>query len=50
MLRQCVKVCAAGLAETTAVTGTSVKYAHTFDEALQFVGNIGNVGSRGPQD
>lgn len=49
MLRECLRVCTAGLEETTAVTGTRVKYALTFDEARQWIGNIGDVSAGGPR-
>jgi hypothetical protein len=48
MLKQCLKVCTSALTETTKVAGTSVKYARTFEEAKQFIGNIGDVGKGGP--
>ncbi|KAJ3534691.1 hypothetical protein NM208_g7437 [Fusarium decemcellulare] len=48
VLKQCLKVCTSALTETTAVTGTQVKYARTFEEARQFVGNIGDVVVGGP--
>lgn len=49
LLKQCLKVCTLGLSQTTEKRGTTVKYAQTFDEARQFVGNIGDVGNGGPR-
>jgi hypothetical protein len=43
MLEQCLKVCDSGLSETTAASGTKVRYAKVFNEARQFIGNMGNV-------
>lgn len=48
LLKQCLKACASGLAETTNTTGTRVRYACTFDEARQHIGNIGDIQSGGP--
>lgn len=44
-----MKVCTAGLVETTSATNSTIKYAHTFDEARQWIGNIGDVGIDGPK-
>lgn len=49
LLRQCLRFCMLGLSQTTEKTGTAVRYTQTFDEARQFVGNIGDVGNGGPR-
>lgn len=48
VLRLCLQACTSGLRETTARAGTRVKYARTFDEARQVIGNMGNVTGGGP--
>ena len=49
MLKQCLKVCTSALAETNwKGAGTSIKYARTFEEARQFIGNMGDIGQSGP--
>ena len=48
LLKQCVQVCTAGLLESSQKTGTTVLYSRTFDEARQWVGNLGEVGADGP--
>lgn len=49
LLKQCLKVCTLGLSQTIEKGGTAVRYAKAFEEARQFVGNIGAVGSGGPR-
>ncbi|KAI1213193.1 uncharacterized protein F4807DRAFT_413235 [Annulohypoxylon truncatum] len=48
MLKQYVSFCTSALTEVNERTGNSVKYARTFDEARQFIGNMGDVGRGGP--
>ncbi|OAQ59484.1 hypothetical protein VFPPC_14781 [Pochonia chlamydosporia 170] len=48
MLAQCLKFCEHGLKETTAATGTTVKYAEAFDKARHWIGNIGFDGTWAP--
>lgn len=48
MLKQCVNVCTAGMSEASKEAGVSVLHARTFDEARQFIGNVGDVGAGGP--
>jgi hypothetical protein len=43
LLEQCLKVCDSGLSETTATSSTKVRYAKVFNEAKQFIGNMGNI-------
>lgn len=48
MLRQCLRVCTRALDVTAPVTGTNVQHARVYDEAKQWIGNMGDVGSGGP--
>ncbi|KAK1830652.1 hypothetical protein QBC39DRAFT_105331 [Podospora conica] len=48
MLGQCLMVSTKAFEVTTVETGTRVQYAKVWDEARQFIGNIGNVGPGGP--
>lgn len=48
MLKQCVNVCTAGMSEASKEVGTTVLHARAFDEARQFIGNLGEVGAGGP--
>lgn len=48
LLKQCVNVCTASMSEANKEAGVTVLHARTFDEARQFIGNVGDVGAGGP--
>ena len=48
VLKFCLQSCMSGLRVTTARAGTQVKYARTFNEARQAIGNMGDVTRGGP--
>ena len=48
VLKFCLESCTSGLKVTTARAGTQIKYARTFNEARQAIGNMGNITRGGP--
>lgn len=46
-LAQCLKVCTTALSSAAKTSGHEYKYVRALDNALQLVGNVGNVNSGG---